>query len=173
MEFNVNATDVGAALRTGIGEHTLSIGDRDVTLMVNGSRVGLQRFALDVAAQAGLKLSVGGFVEGAEAYKALSNDHKALTAEAQRLIGKVRRVQAKPDANQLARDIERKANALIPDGARHICGPEIKYWGGDGPQAWKATIAVKPSGARNRVVSAYGNTIEAALVELDRKVGEL
>lgn len=54
MEFNVNAADAGARLRTGVGQHTLSIGDQNVTLMINGSRAQLQRLAFDILTEAGV-----------------------------------------------------------------------------------------------------------------------
>jgi len=81
MEFNVNAADAGARLRTGVGQHTLSVGDHDVTLMINGSRVELQRFALAVVAETKIKIRVDGFIDGNEAYGELLAENARLRGQ--------------------------------------------------------------------------------------------
>ena len=71
----MNASEAGARLRTGVGTHTLSIGDHDVTLMIKGSRVELMRLTLAIADQAGLKISLDGHIDGNAAYVELYDEH--------------------------------------------------------------------------------------------------
>lgn len=84
MEFNVNASEAGARLRTGVGTHTLSIGDHDVTLMINGSRVELMTLALAIADQVGLKISCDGRIDGNEYIANLIADPKHVNNELRR-----------------------------------------------------------------------------------------
>lgn len=50
-EFNLNASETGARLRMGAGRGTLSIGDHNVTLMIDGKPADLQKLARSISAQ--------------------------------------------------------------------------------------------------------------------------
>lgn len=51
MEFNIEADRAGACLRTGVRTHTLSVGDHDVTAMINGTRAELLALADKITAE--------------------------------------------------------------------------------------------------------------------------
>lgn len=51
MEFNLNASETGARLRSGVGHGVLSIGDHDTTIMIDGKPAELQKLARSISAQ--------------------------------------------------------------------------------------------------------------------------
>lgn len=155
MEFNVNASEAGARLRTGVGTHTLSIGDHDVTLMISGSRVELMTLAIAIAAETGLKIQLDGYIDGNAAFKTL---HEQFRIQREEL-----------ENEQLADQIQDKANALIPEDSWKVIGPSLRR----SNIGFRASIAVKPEGKRNRYVEADGATIREALQQLDLVVSEL
>lgn len=116
MEFNINANAAGARLRTGVGQHTLSIGDRDVTLMINGTRDALTHFAASVCAEVGFAVT-----------QEVSLDD---------LIGRVADKAAETD--QVIHDVEVRMTRLTPNGRAEwvarlsppIHGTPFKHHGG-------------------------------------------
>jgi hypothetical protein len=93
MEFNIEADQAGARLRQGVSTHTLLVGDRDATAMINGDRVQLQRLALAIAHAAGLKIRIDGHIDGNELAQQYSDELKESRAECQRQAKELRRVR--------------------------------------------------------------------------------
>jgi hypothetical protein len=92
VEFNIEADQAGARLREGVRAHTLLVGDRDATAMINGDRVQLQRLALTIAHAAGLKIGLDGHIDGNAAYIELYDEHMESHAECQRMAKELRSV---------------------------------------------------------------------------------
>lgn len=171
----MNAADAGARLRTGAGTHTLSIGDHSVTLMISGSRVELQRFALAVAAETGLKIRVDGHIDGSTVVQTLSQDHKALIGETQRLAGRLRRLEEEPSTQDIAERIQAKVIEI--NGGRSPIGRgglSVSYLTGAGgckkahSGGWCASVYIAKYG---QPVSAHGGTAEAAFRALAEVIG--
>lgn len=176
MEFNVNATDAGALLRTGVGEHTLAVGDHNVTLMINGGRVALQRFALAVAIEAGLKVRVDGHIDGGEAYKALGADYRELVASAQQLANQLRRLEEASSTQDLAEKISAKIRQMGSAAFLGLEGLRVDFVSanadGSTTAEWRASAPnTKLGESRYRRVNAYGPTADAAVAALAAKLG--
>jgi hypothetical protein len=173
MEFNIEADRASARLRRGVQSHTLSVGDRDATAMINGGITDLQRLALAVAAEAGLKIRIDGHIDGNALARQYSDDLKEALHQCQRLSNEQQRRDM--ETRQLVEQIQAKASQL--NGEQPQVGPELRYFAGHELSGthpeWSARIPVKKRGRRDRYLSAYGDTADAAIRALADKVGAL
>jgi len=93
MEFNIEADQAGARIRRGVHVHTLFVGDRNATAMINGGRTDLMRLALAIASTAGLRITVDGHIDGNEVARNYSDELKEARAQCQRLANELRRLR--------------------------------------------------------------------------------
>ena len=168
VEFNIEADRASARLRRGVGEHTLSVGDHDATAMINGDIVALQRLALAISTEAGLKIHADGHIDGRDTLS-------STLAEVASLRAVLSAVQAN-SIDDLTQKIALKAKELGGVTAGHTGAPivsirysdSLKRWGG-----WAAIVEVKGPRKPGRYASGRGHSSAQAIRELAGKVGLL
>ena len=195
MEFNIEADQAGARLREGVRTHTLNIGDRDATAMINGDRVTLMRLALNIARVTGLKIQLDGHIDGNAVYSAMSDELKESRTECQRLANELRRLRdnlgtgpqldehgepltdaVKPNVNsELVERIALRAKEMggITRSSRI---PVVNiYFSADshriGYNGWTVSVEVKAPRKPNRLACAAGRDLNEALRRLAKEVG--
>lgn len=145
MEFNIEAARAGARLRRGVREHTLSVGDHDVTAMINGSDAQLQRLAFDILTETGVT------------------------------VDNVNQLAGRKSTTELITRIAVKAKELGGEDWRYINPPVDIRFSADSQQrgytGWTASVVIKPARKPNRYASACGRTVEEALTKLATEIG--